>query len=135
MLGARAAAKARAGADPTELAPGRYEVVLEPTAVSDILDALAIYGFNGRSFVDQTSFLRPGEQQFDPTITFFDDAVTPGTIGLPFDEEGTPKRIVELVTDGRSVSPTLRPADRGGSRLRKRPATASVGRGAPTRCN
>ncbi len=107
LLGARAAAKARAGADATELAPGRYEVVLEPTAVSDLLDAFAIYGFNGRSFVDQTTFLRPGEQQFDPSITFFDDAVTPGTIGIPFDKEGTPKRIVELVTDGRSISPTL----------------------------
>ena len=35
--GARAAAKARAGADPVELPPGRYEVVLEPPAVADLL--------------------------------------------------------------------------------------------------
>ncbi|HEY1487415.1 MAG TPA: DNA gyrase modulator, partial [Micromonosporaceae bacterium] len=33
ILGARAAAKARAGVDPVELPPGRYEVVLEPAAV------------------------------------------------------------------------------------------------------
>ena len=48
-LGARAAAKARAAADPVELPPGRYEVVLEPTAVADILQNLAWYGFNGKA--------------------------------------------------------------------------------------
>ena len=37
-LGARAAAKARASTDPVELPPGRHEVVLEPTAVADILE-------------------------------------------------------------------------------------------------
>ena len=40
VLGARAAAKANAGVDPVELPPDRYEVVLEPSAVADILEAL-----------------------------------------------------------------------------------------------
>src|SRR3569833_3233203 len=46
VLGARAAAKARAGAAPVELPPGRYEVVLEPPAVGDVLSILGVYGFN-----------------------------------------------------------------------------------------
>jgi predicted Zn-dependent protease len=105
VLGARAAAKARAGVDPIELEPGRYEVVLEPTATNDIVQALAMYGFNGRSYIDHTSFLHPGDAQFDAAITIVDDAVSAGMIGLPFDQEGTPKRRIELVTAGRSVSP------------------------------
>ena len=42
VLGARAAAKANAGVDPIELPPDRYEVVLEPTAVADILEAFSM---------------------------------------------------------------------------------------------
>ena len=49
VLGARAAAKARAGVDPVELPPGRYEVVLEPTAVADMLAGVRMYGFNGKA--------------------------------------------------------------------------------------
>ena len=43
VLGARAAAKANAAADPVEIPPDRYEVVLEPTAVADILEAFSMY--------------------------------------------------------------------------------------------
>ena len=43
VLGARAAAKANAAADPVELPPDRYEVVLEPSAVADILEAFSMY--------------------------------------------------------------------------------------------
>ena len=74
VLGARAAAKARAGADPVELPPGRYEVVLEPTAVADLLQILAIYGFNGKAFAERQSFVELGAAQFDPAVTLVDDA-------------------------------------------------------------
>ena len=57
-LGARAAAKARAWTDPVELPPGRYEVVLEPTAVADILGNLAAHGFNGKA-VNERTLVRP----------------------------------------------------------------------------
>jgi predicted Zn-dependent protease len=49
-LGAGAAAKARASADPVELPAGRYEVVLEPSAVMDVLQALAYAGCNGKAW-------------------------------------------------------------------------------------
>jgi len=98
VLGARAAAKARAGAVPVELPPGRYEVVLEPTAVADLLLNLSMYGFNGKVYNERRSFAEPGAEQFDRTITLVDDVLA--TPGLPFDGEGTPKRRLPLVERG-----------------------------------
>ncbi|WP_442935055.1 hypothetical protein [Micromonospora sp. CPCC 206061] len=51
---ARAAAKARAGAGTIELPPGRYEVVMEPAAVVDVLQNLSLYGFNGKACLGMT---------------------------------------------------------------------------------
>jgi len=99
-LGAHAAAKARAGRDPAELPPGRYEVVLEPTAVSDVLANLAGYGFSGKAYVERRSFAEPGVRQFDPSVTLVDDALRPAGPGLPFDGDGTPKQRLALVESG-----------------------------------
>ena len=87
-LGARAAAKARAWTDPVELPPGRYAVVLEPTAVVDIVETLAAAGFNGRAVNERRSFVRLGDAQFDPAITLIDDPVA---AGFGYDGEGTPR--------------------------------------------
>ncbi|MEV0131458.1 metallopeptidase TldD-related protein [Dactylosporangium sp. NPDC050688] len=100
VLGARAAAKARAGEDPVELPPGRYEVVLEPTAVADVLQMLAIYGFNAKMLQDRQSFLELGAAQFDPAVTIVEDATAPDSTALPFDVEGTPRQRVVLVDRG-----------------------------------
>ncbi|MFI7597272.1 TldD/PmbA family protein [Actinoplanes sp. NPDC049681] len=96
-LGTRAAAKARAGARPVELPPGRYEVVLEPTAVADLLDNLASFGFNGKAFAQHQSFAELGAQQFDERITIIDQ---PLGATLPFDAEGTPRSSLVLVSGG-----------------------------------
>ncbi|WP_305785128.1 TldD/PmbA family protein [Symbioplanes lichenis] len=96
-LGARAAAKARAGSRPIELPPGHYEVVLEPTAVSDVLDNLATWGFNGKAFAQHQSFAELGAHQFDDKITITDE---PLGATLPFDLEGTPRDTLVLVRDG-----------------------------------
>ncbi|MEH0972395.1 metallopeptidase TldD-related protein [Micromonospora sp. CPCC 205546] len=97
-LGARAAARARAGVDPVELPPGRYEVVLEPAAVADLLHNLSWYGFNGKRHAERQSFAEPGAAQFDPAVTLVDDPLA-GT-GLPFDVEGTPRQALVLVEAG-----------------------------------
>jgi predicted Zn-dependent protease len=102
-LGARAAAKARASADPIELAPGRYEVVLEPTAVADILEGLAAAGFNGRAVNERRSFVRLGDPQFDPSITIVDD---PLTAGFGYDREGTARQRLGLVDGGTTAALT-----------------------------
>ncbi|MFG1602935.1 metallopeptidase TldD-related protein [Actinoplanes sp. NPDC049265] len=101
-LGARAAAKARAAGRAAELPPGRYEVVLEPDAVSDLLNNLSTFGFNGRAFTRGESFARLGEAQFDPAVTVLDD---PGGL-LPFDLEGTPLRPLTLIDGGTTAAVT-----------------------------
>jgi predicted Zn-dependent protease len=100
-LGNRAAAKARAGGRPVELPPGHYEVVLEPTAVADILDNLAGFGFNGKAFAQQQSFAELGAHQFDEAVTIVDE---PLGATLPFDQEGTPRDTLVLVERGRTVA-------------------------------
>ena len=99
-LGARAAVKARASERPEALLPGRYQVVLEPTAVADVLNCLALYGFNGRTVAEGMSFAKLGEDQFDAAITLLDDPAGPGGIGLPFDPEGTIRATLPLVENG-----------------------------------
>lgn len=102
-LGARAAAKVVATIDPVELPAGRYEVVLEPTAVADILETLAGAGFNGR-FVDEgRSFVRLGESQFDPAVSLVDD---PLGSGIAYDGDGTPRQRLTLVEAGTTVALT-----------------------------
>ncbi len=51
-------------------------MVLEPTAVADILQLLSAYGFNARAVAEGRSFAKLGEQQFDPAITFVDDPLS-----------------------------------------------------------
>ena len=77
-VGARAAAKARAGRDPISLDPGAYEVVLEPKAVAAALLYPAYLGFCGKSHADGISFVRLGELQWDEAVDIWDDALTPG---------------------------------------------------------
>jgi predicted Zn-dependent protease len=111
VLGARAAAKARAGAEPIELRPGRYEVVLEPTAVIDVVQAMAYYGFNGKAVAERRSFVELDKGQFDPAISLVDD---PADASPTFDVEGTPKRRLSLIDAGvsRSVTQDRRSAAR-----------------------
>ncbi|HET9172223.1 MAG TPA: metallopeptidase TldD-related protein [Actinospica sp.] len=114
--GARAAAKARAWDGAVEIEPGTYEVVLEPTAVADVLFCLANYGFNGKFVNERRSFLEFGRAQFDASVTLVDDGVSAFAAGLPFDSEGTPRGRLVLVENGvsRSVSYDRRSAAEAG---------------------
>jgi predicted Zn-dependent protease len=103
-LGRTAAAKARAGADPMDLPPGDYPVVLEPACVADVLYFLLTYGFNGRPVAEGRSFVRVGEQQFDPALRIWDAPLDELSTGLPYDSEGTPRRRLDLVVDGVSAA-------------------------------
>jgi predicted Zn-dependent protease len=98
--GAEATRRARDGADPGDLDPGHYEVVLEPGCVTNLLSFLCLHGFNGRAVEEGRSFVRLGEQQFDEQINLRDDVADPVSIGVPFDVEGTPKRRLDLVREG-----------------------------------
>jgi predicted Zn-dependent protease len=98
-----AADKARRGDDLVDLEPGRYEVVLEPSCLANMLEFLRD-GFNARTVEEGRSFVRLGERQLDPAITLWDDATDPRAISRGFDGEGTPKRRVDLVREGVPVA-------------------------------
>ena len=57
--------QARASANPGEIEPGRYEVVLSPSCVADLLGFLVNNGFGGRAVEERRSFVELGELQFD----------------------------------------------------------------------
>jgi predicted Zn-dependent protease len=100
VLGAEATRRARDADGAADLEPGRYEVVLAPSCVVNILSFLAIYGFNGRAVDEGRSFARLGEAQFDGAINLADDVGHPMATGIGFDAEGTPKGRLELVRAG-----------------------------------
>ena len=99
-VGERAARKAREASDAADLEPGRYEVILEPDCVANILSFLLVHGFNGKAVEEGRSFARVGAEQFDRAITLRDDVTDAGMVGIAFDAEGTPKRPLDLVRDG-----------------------------------
>ena len=88
--------KARSSAKPTRLAPGRYTVVLEPAAVSDLFGWL--YGaFSARRADEGRSFFskpgggnRLGEKLFPEWVTVRNDPTDPQLTARPFDGEGMP---------------------------------------------
>ncbi|HCT78153.1 MAG TPA: peptidase U62 [Micromonosporaceae bacterium] len=104
-LGTRAVSSARSQANPVELPPGRYEVILQPEAVSDLLNNFALYGFNGKVFTEGRSFAELDSAQFDPAISIYDSPFEP-VGGQPYDAEGTPKSRLTLVEKGITVSVT-----------------------------
>lgn len=101
-IGRRAAEKAVLGRNPREIEPGRYTVVLEPSAVSTPIGFLAWIGFGGRSLAEGRSCfsVKEGRQVVAPLVTIYDDALSPLTFGVPFDFEGVPRRRVDLISGG-----------------------------------
>ena len=132
VLAETAALKARNSAHPKEIEPGKYTVVLEPSAVLDIVGFM-FYDFGGLSVLDQRSFLneRVGKRLFGGNITIHDDARHPLQAGAAFDGEGVARQRVTLVENG--VIKSLVFARGTAERLRKSAALAEkVGEIRPT---
>jgi predicted Zn-dependent protease len=96
-----AAQKALAAANPRELPPGKYTVILEPSAVLDAVGFM-FWDFSGSALLEQRSFLndRIGTQLFGENITIWDDAYHPLQAGTPFDGEGMTRHRIQLVENG-----------------------------------
>ena len=96
-----AAQKAVSSADPRELAPGKYTVILEPAAVLDIVGFM-FWDFSGSALLEQRSFLndRMGTCLFGENITVWDDVYHPLQAGVPFDGEGMPRQRIMLIDRG-----------------------------------
>ncbi len=114
-MGTLAAGRARRCASFEDLEPGSYPVVLGPDAVATILTFLAFYGFNAKTHLEGGSFVRLGEQQFDPAISLWQNPLDPRAISLPFDAEGTPRTRYPLIERG--VSTTLSQDRRTAARM------------------
>jgi PmbA protein len=115
-VGREAAAKARASANPIALEPGDWTVVLEETAVVDILSMLAYMGFSALAVQEERSFAEPGKVIGSELVTIVDDASEPGAMPMAFDYEGVAKQRVVLVENGvcRDVVYDAQTAARGG---------------------
>jgi len=93
----------------TTLAPGAYDVILEPAAIGEVLEWLDMIAFTGSSFEDGSSFFvgNIGKRVLGPNLTIADDAADDDFLPFPFDFEGLPKRRVALVEQGVIRTPVL----------------------------
>ncbi len=96
-----AAQKALRSARPVELQPGKYTVILEPSAVVDLIGFLAA-DFSGLALLEQRSCLngRLGTKMFGENISIADDVRHAEQPGPGFDGEGVARQGLTLVADG-----------------------------------
>ena len=90
--------------DPISLDAGSYDVVMEPEAVSELLEWLASTTFAAPEVEQGTSAVagRAGERVTGEGITIAEDPLVDGDFGLaaPFDREGVWRRCVPLIDRG-----------------------------------
>ncbi len=96
-----AAEKAVRSAHPVELEPGKYTVILEPSAVVDLIGFLAA-DFSGLALLEQRSCLngRLGTKLFGENISILDDVRHEGQMGPAWDGEGVARQKLTLVENG-----------------------------------
>ncbi len=105
-LGARAIDKARRSTNAVAIEPGRYTVVLEPTAVGNLVQLIAgaIGARNadeGRSFfTKQGGGNKIGEKVVDERVTLISDPYDSETLGTPFTGEGLPTKSTTWIENG-----------------------------------
>ena len=95
-LGRRAADKAKRSVNPVAVEPGRYTVVLEPTAVANLVQLIA-GALDARSADEGRSFFskpgggtKIGMKVVDERVTLYSDALDPDTPGPTFSPDGLP---------------------------------------------
>ncbi len=104
--------KAISSAKPRRLEPGRYTVVLEPTAVADLTGELASQlgarrADEGRSFFSKPGGgTRVGEKLFPETITLRSDPTDTALTAAPFDGEGIPLAPTRWIDQGKVTALT-----------------------------
>jgi PmbA protein len=117
-LSRRASEKASLSAAPRELPPGRYTVILEPSAVQDLTCQL-FADFSATAVADQRSFLtgRLGTPLVGRGVHITDDVYHPLQAGAPFDGEGMPRKRLTLIDAGtpRALACSRQTARRTGS--------------------
>jgi predicted Zn-dependent protease len=99
--------KALRSVDAKALEPGRYTVILEPAATSDLLNYM-MNGFDARRADEGRSFLskaggknRLGDKLFDQQVNIWADPWNPDVPVLPWDDSMLPRERQDLIKDGR----------------------------------
>jgi PmbA protein len=107
-LGEEAILKATLAAGNIEdLAPGAYNVILEPPALAEVFEWMNMIAFTGQSFEDGSSFFvgSLGKRILGENFTLIDDSTS--YLPFPFDIEGLPKRAVTIIDRGIPRTPAL----------------------------
>jgi predicted Zn-dependent protease len=100
--------KALRSVDAKALEPGRYTVILEPAATSDLLGYM-LFGFDARQADEGRSFLskkgggnRRGEKLFDQQVNIWADPWNKDVAVLPWDNTTMlPREHMDIIKDGR----------------------------------
>lgn len=99
-----AASKANASVGAKAIEPGKYTVILEPMAVSDLIGTM---GFDARSADEGRSYLskkgggtRLGEKLFDDKVTIYSDPLHPDLPFSTFSGDGRPQKRTTWVDKG-----------------------------------
>ena len=105
-LAETAARKAQMSQNPTAVEPGRYTVVLEPTAVANLLQ-LMTFALNARTADEGRSFFskrgggnRIGEKILDEHVTITSDPWDPELLAAPFAPDGQPNKRITWWENG-----------------------------------
>ena len=106
QLGATAVEKAMASRDPIALEPGRYTVILETSAVSDLLETL-LGSFDARSADEGRNFFakkgggnKRGEKVCGENIHLYSDPQHEQAPGTIYTTDGLPAKTQEWIKDG-----------------------------------
>ncbi len=86
----------------TDIEPGKYTVILEPLALSDILGFMTYLGFSAKAKQNGFSFLieKTGKQLFSKMLNITDDPEDESLFPMKFDFEGVSKHKMELIRNG-----------------------------------
>lgn len=105
-LGGRAIDKAVRSRNPVAVEPGRYTVILEPTAVANVVQLMA-FSLNARSADEGRSFFskpgggnKVGMKVVDERVTIVSDPMDPGGRGGLFTGEGLPTERIVWIENG-----------------------------------
>ena len=101
-IGRRAARKAAESREPRAVEPGRYDVILEPSATGEWLEFLSYIAFSGKNFDEGRSPFsgRLGQRVTGEAVTVWDAPRDPRTIAHAFDYEGMPADRLTLIQRG-----------------------------------
>ncbi len=90
------------GENPIDVAPGDWDVILEPQAVSELMAFFSWLGPNARIYYEQASCLsgKLGKKVFGENVSIIDDPLNQDSMPLPFDFEGVPKKRLEIIKNG-----------------------------------